>query len=165
MNILVCSDSHSGLSFMRRAIGAVKPDEIIHLGDYFDDGEEIRQEYPHIRFHQVSGNCDRFRCLRPQPEILCYDVGGVRMFMTHGHRHNVKADRAALCFDARKNHAAIALYGHTHEADLHQEEDGLWVMNPGACGSFGGSVGLILTDGQKITDCKILCYDDLEAMK
>ena len=33
--ILVLSDSHSGTSFMRWCVDHVKPDAIVHLGDYF----------------------------------------------------------------------------------------------------------------------------------
>ena len=56
MKILVLSDSHSGLSFMRYAIRTVKPDAVIHLGDYFDDGQTVADENPHLVFHQVAGN-------------------------------------------------------------------------------------------------------------
>ena len=45
MKILVLSDSHSTLSFMRRCIESVKPDAIIHLGDHFDDGIAMKEEY------------------------------------------------------------------------------------------------------------------------
>ncbi len=43
MNILVLSDSHSTLSFMRRCVETVKPDAIVHLGDYFDDGASLKE--------------------------------------------------------------------------------------------------------------------------
>ena len=36
MKILVLSDSHSALQFMRQCVESVKPDAIIHLGDFFD---------------------------------------------------------------------------------------------------------------------------------
>ena len=62
MTILVFSDSHSSLGFMRRCMETVHPDGVIHLGDYFDDGEVIREENPGIPFYQVPGNCDRYRC-------------------------------------------------------------------------------------------------------
>ena len=162
MKILVLSDSHSGLSFMRRCIRAVKPDAMIHLGDYFDDGETMAEENSHIRIHQVPGNCDRYRMVRYEPEIRCYPVGGVKMYMTHGHLHNVKENRYKLLLEARKMDAQAVLYGHTHIADCHREEDGLWVMNPGACGSSGGSVGLIEIQDGMITECKILHLSDLE---
>lgn len=91
MKILVLSDSHSLLRIMRSAVQAVKPDAIIHLGDYFDDGEVIREENMHIPFHSVPGNCDKYRMYQPRAEILSYAVCGVRLYMTHGHNHHVKS--------------------------------------------------------------------------
>lgn len=161
MKILVLSDSHSGLSYMRRCIAAVKPHAVIHLGDYFDDGEAMREENPGIRFYQVPGNCDRYRCRPDQPEILIDRVCGVELYMTHGHKHNVKSYLGSLLRDARTAKVSAALYGHTHQADCHQEDDGLWVLNPGSCGYFGGTAGLILTDGNSITECCILKDEDL----
>lgn len=162
MKILVMSDSHAGLSFMRRAIQAVKPDAVVHLGDYYDDAEAMSEENPSIRFHMVPGNCDRHRMIRYEPDILCYDVCGVRLYMTHGHNHQVKMTRLRLVADARAVGAAAALYGHTHVADCQQLEDGMWLLNPGSCGSSGGSVGLIETDGEKIKACRLLRQADLE---
>ena len=161
MKILVLSDSHSTLSFMRRCIDAVKPDAIIHLGDHFDDGLAMKEEYPGIRFYQVPGNCDRYRCRPDQPEILIQRVCGVNLYMTHGHKHSVKVYLGALLKDARAAKVDAVLYGHTHLADCHLEEDGLWVLNPGSCGYFGGSAGLILPDGGKIGECLLLKEEDL----
>ena len=161
MKILVLSDSHSTLSFMRRCISAVKPDAIVHLGDHFDDGEAMKEEFPGIPFYQVPGNCDRYRCAPGQPEILIDRVCGVELYMTHGHKHNVKSYLGALLRDARASRVAAVLYGHTHKADCHREEDGLWVLNPGSCGYFGGSAGLIETGNGVITDCRLLQEEDL----
>ena len=52
MKILVLSDSHSALRFMRSCVDAVKPDAIIHLGDYYDDAEALAEDYPNIRIWQ-----------------------------------------------------------------------------------------------------------------
>lgn len=161
MKILVLSDSHAALSFMRLAVKAVKPDAIIHLGDYYDDGEVIAEENPEIPVHQVPGNCDRFRCDPHLPQFLCYDIGGVRMYMTHGHLHAVKSSQYRLLAEARSMNAKAVLYGHTHVAQCYREEDGLWVLNPGTCGSTGGSVGLIVTDNGEVTSCRILRQADL----
>ncbi len=46
MKILVLSDSHSSLRFMRDCVDAVKPDVIVHLGDHYDDAAVLREEYP-----------------------------------------------------------------------------------------------------------------------
>ena len=164
MKILVMSDSHSGISFMRRCVNALKPQAMIHLGDHFDDGETIAQEFPHIPMHQVPGNCDTWRMLRYEPPVRCYAVCGVRLYMTHGHEHGVKQTLAGLLKDARAMGAKAALYGHTHLADCHREADGLWVLNPGACGSSGGSVGLIEAENGEILTVRILKAQDLEEM-
>ena len=161
MKILVLSDSHSTLSFMRRCIDTVKPDVMIHLGDHYDDGEAMAEEYPRILLYQVPGNCDRYRCRPGIPEIMIPRIGGVDVYMTHGHKHSVKSYLGALLRDARASHVDAALYGHTHVADCHREEDGLWVLNPGSCGYFGGSAGLILSDKGKIADCLLLKEEDL----
>lgn len=161
MKILVLSDSHSTLSFMRRCIAAVKPQAVVHLGDHFDDGEAMKEEFPDLRFYQVPGNCDRYRCPPWQPEILIERVCGVELYMTHGHKHSVKSYLGALLRDARAAKAAAALYGHTHVADCHQESDGLWVLNPGSCGYFGGSAGLIEAENGRIVSCRLLREEDL----
>lgn len=163
MKILLLSDSHSAMSFMRRSVEAVKPDVMIHLGDYADDGQALHQEYPQIPFYQVPGNCDRYRWDPREPEILMPIIGGVKLYMTHGHRHNVKLHLGALIRDARQSGAQAALYGHTHQADCHQEPDGLWVVNPGSCGFYGGSVGLMEVENGQIRSCRILTQEDLLA--
>ena len=164
MKILVLSDSHCALRFMRQAIQTVKPDAVIHLGDHYDDGQAMAEENPHIPFHCVAGNCDRYRCPPSARELLCYTIGGAMIYMTHGHCQHVKTDLYRLLLDARKYGAQAALYGHTHVADCRMEEDGLWVMNPGSCGHSGGSVGLIEIENERILTCRILSQTDLEEM-
>ena len=156
MKVLVLSDSHSSLRFMRRCMEILKPDQVIHLGDHYDDGQALAETYPNIPVHQVPGNCDRYRCPLSAQEILCYPVGGVRLYMTHGHLHNVKMTLIRLLADARAMGVDAVLFGHTHEAHCVREEDGLWVMNPGSCGYGDGSAGLIEIQNGKITDCRIL---------
>ena len=164
MKILVLSDSHAGLSFMRYCVDAVKPDCIVHLGDYFEDGTALAEAYPHKVFYQVPGNCDRYRCPEHIPETLCCLVGGVWLYMSHGHKQNVKFGQGKLCAEARANGVQAVLYGHTHIPDC-RFEDGLWILNPGSCGSWGGTVGILETDGKAIVGCKILSQADLEGMK
>ena len=165
MKIMVLSDSHSAISFMRCCVDAVCPDAIVHLGDYFDDGQALAEEYPRIPFYQVPGNCDRFRCPRWAQEIRIEPVLGVPLYMTHGHRHNVKMDTGLLIRDARASRSAAVLYGHTHVAECRQEPDGMWVLNPGSCGYFDGSAGLMEVSGGRILSCRILRQSDLEGVK
>lgn len=162
MKILVLSDSHSGLSFMRMCMHRVKPNAFIHLGDYYEDGEVLAEENPQIPVYQVPGNCDRFRCLLGASEILALNVCGVKLYMTHGHRHGVKTGKEKLLADARSAGAAAVLYGHTHIPDCHCEPDGMWVLNPGTCAVQSGTAGLISVENGKITGCRILRLSDLE---
>ena len=163
MKILVLSDSHSSLRFMRDCVYAVKPDTIVHLGDHYDDAAVLREEYPHIRIYSVPGNCDRVFTLSYAPEVVCCDLDGVRCFMTHGHRHNVKSGTGGLIADAVRSEAKLVLYGHTHIAEC-REENGLWILNPGSCRGYGGSAGLVLIEGRKISSCRILRQEDLEML-
>lgn len=164
MKILVFSDSHSSLSFMRRCVEAVKPDMLIHLGDYYDDAQVIHEEYPHIDFYQVPGNCDRYRCPRDAKEILVIHARGPKLYMTHGHRHCVKQTLGMLLADARREEAQAVLYGHTHIPDCHREDDGLWVLNPGSCGG-SGSAAVMEVEDRKICACYLIRHGDLEVMK
>lgn len=165
MKILVFSDSHSAISFMRTCMEAVKPDVVIHLGDHYDDGEVIREEYPNSRMYQVPGNCDKYRVPGFVPEILIERIGGVNFYITHGHKHMVKSGIGALVRDARLCKCDAALYGHTHRAESHLEEDGLLVLNPGASGFNGGSAGYLEIQDKKITTCRIISRWDLEEWK
>lgn len=164
MKVLIFSDSHAGLHFMRRCVKVLKPDAIVHLGDFYEDGQVIHEENAHLPFQQVSGNCDRYRCPFGAPEVVSCSFGGVRCFMTHGHNHHVKSGTGALIADARRSGVQLVLYGHTHKADCRQLEDGMWIMNPGAFGSFGGSVGLMEIHEQKISACRILTQADLDTI-
>ena len=85
--------------------------------------------------------------------------------MTHGHIHRVKSGYGALIADARTTGAQAVLFGHTHSSYCSKESDGLWVLNPGSCGCYGGSAGLIVAEQNKITDCRVLRQSDLEEMQ
>lgn len=161
MKILVFSDSHSGLSFMVRCVQAVKPDALIHLGDHFDDGQALAARFPELPCYQVPGNCDRYRCPPGQPEVLRLELEGVVLYLTHGHLHGVKSGIGRLLASARESGADGVLYGHTHRADCRRELGGLWVLNPGSCGGYGGSAGLLELAQGKICTCRILEAGDL----
>ena len=162
MRILVLSDSHAAMSFMRQCIEKIKPDVIIHLGDYYDDAETLQELYPHLPFHTVAGNCDRHRCPPGVREMLCYGIGGVRFFITHGHNYFVKNGIGALVAEARRQGAQVVLYGHTHIAECHQESDGMWVINPGTCGYGERSAVVLTVNDNKMTACRFVGQAELE---
>lgn len=162
MKILVLSDSHSALSFMRRCIETVKPDAVIHLGDHYEDGLAMAEENPGIPFYQVPGNCDRYRYGVRDPEIRVAQVCGVRLYLTHGHLHGVKSSLRRLIADARAAGVQAVLFGHTHSVHC-SREDGMWIVNPGSCGYFGGSAAVLEVADQQISDCHMIRQSELEA--
>lgn len=161
MKILVLSDSHSSLRFMYRCTEALRPDAIIHLGDYFDDGSALHSDYRNIPIYQVPGNCDCYRCPPGVQMIRVEQIGGVNLYLTHGHKHNVKMTLTGLLKDARACKVDAVLYGHTHQVDCRQEEDSLWILNPGTCGYYGGSAGVIEIENEKIQAVYIIRETDL----
>lgn len=158
--ILVLSDSHSALNFMFQAAEVLKPDTIIHLGDYYDDGEALHAEHPEIPFYQVPGNCDCYRCNPGIPQILVEEIFGVRFYLTHGHRHDVKLTRSRLEKDARACGAQAVLYGHTHIPDCRLEQ-GMWILNPGTCGYGDRTGALIKIEEGEILSIEMLHEEDL----
>ena len=165
MKILVLSDSHASLRFMRQCVEAVKPDMLLHLGDYYDDAQALQEEYPNVNMQQVPGNCDVHRSPIGALEILTLTVQGVRIYMTHGHRHWVKQGIGRLLKAAAEANADVVLYGHTHEAVCMKMDSGMWVMNPGSAGYGGGSAGFIRIENGAVTDCRNLRQDDLEDIR
>ena len=146
---------------MRYCINKIKPGAIIHLGDFYEDGEVLASENPQLPFCQVPGNCDKYRSPIGARETICCRFCNVNMFITHGHNHFVKNGIGALLSDARKYNADIALFGHTHKSYCSCESDGMWVLNPGHCGTWGGSAGVIEVINGKITACYIVQQADL----
>lgn len=161
MKILVLSDSHGLMGFMRRCMDAVQPDAVIHLGDMVCDADQLSAENPKVPFYQVAGNCDAFRVKSDYPEILVENFCGVRVFMVHGHRHGVKTFLGKLMDSAHQSRADVVLYGHTHMEDCRREDDGVWVMNPGSAG-FGSTAGILQLTGKEDITCKIIHASDLE---
>lgn len=165
MKILVLSDSHGVLRYMRQFVEKIKPDAIVHLGDHLEDGKVLAEENSHIVCHMVPGNCDSYLRDPWQTDILSYDIGGVRMYMTHGHKHGVKSmGLVRLLADARASKAKAVLYGHTHEALCYREEDGIWVINPGSCKYGDGTAAVIETHENEISACRIIRQTELEEL-
>ena len=135
LRALVLSDIHgddTGLRWLLEQVWKdVGPiDAYLCLGDGVRDFERvesfIRQRDEHALMYAVKGNNDW--CDAPTKRII--DLGGVRIFMTHGHEQRVKSTMDYLISAARTAGADIALYGHTHCADV--EYFTPWLINPGA---------------------------------
>lgn len=130
MNAAVFSDTHSNTALMVEAVRRFRPDVIIHLGDHERDTAILRREFPEIPLYGVCGNCD---IASQEPTWDVVPLGPVKAYITHGHLLNVRWGVDSLVYAAQEQGCQIALYGHTHEADI-QELGGVKVMNPGTAG-------------------------------
>lgn len=136
MRALILSDIHGESENLRwlleevwKQVGPI--DAYICLGDGvrdFDNAEAfIRRRDEHATMYAVRGNCD---FTASHPDRLLIHFGGLKIYMTHGHIHRVKVGLDYLTSAAREAGADIALYGHTHRANV--EYTTPWLLNPGA---------------------------------
>ena len=127
MKILVFSDSHKTVADLYDVIEREKPNCVLHLGDHLSDAEDLQYAFDKIPFYCVPGNCDY---APTAPSEILTELGGVRLFLTHGHFYGVKNGTGRLLEKARSVGAQVALYGHTHCPSLEMQQ-GVWLMNPG----------------------------------
>lgn len=147
MKVVIVSDSHGDVSFLRDNIDLIKDaDCLIHLGDYDRDVEEIRDFLP-IRTIAVRGNNEFFS---DQPYEKVVYLEGFKFFLTHGHKYGVYGGLHYLRDKALELEADFALFGHTHE--YCEIDDDVIIINPGSCS--------LPRDGKK--SFVILELDDLE---
>ncbi len=135
--MLVLSDSHGDVGTMIDVVEKERPDEIIHLGDYLQDAEELSYAYPEILVSMVPGNCDFHVGVK---DVLRLEREGFIILMAHGHQWRIKSGPALAIEIAREAGAEVLLYGHTHEAACWQD-DGMWIMNPGTVGGRRARAG------------------------
>ena len=138
MRILVLSDSHGRVGPMEEAVEAVRPQQIFHLGDGWDDARELHRRYPDIPLHQVRGNCD-YRPGEPEEETLL--IGGLRILLCHGHRFGVKQSLLQAGYTAEERDLDCFLFGHTHQP-FHDRRGKCTFLNPGSV-NFGGSFAVL----------------------
>lgn len=133
MRIIVVSDSHRHFSALA-AVAERHMDEtnrLLFLGDGLEDLQNLSLLYPNLSVCAVRGNCD-FMGDAPLTGIL--EADGKRIFYTHGHQYFVKRGTGTLEAMARRQHADIAVYGHTH-VPYEGYRDGLYLLCPGSIGS------------------------------
>ena len=126
--IIILSDTHGN----RRAIEKLYPlfeenDYIIHLGDGNKDMSEVYRAFPNKTF-VCNGNCDFSTAYSKDEWVL--EIENCKILCCHGHKYRVKTGTDALKQEALSRGCNVALYGHTHRAEVEQNEN-LTVMNPG----------------------------------
>ena len=130
ITVAVFSDTHGETEKMKKIVREIKPDWIIHLGDCVRDVRGLRKELPNTSVCAVVGNCD-YGSQEPEEGVLT--IGGIRIFVTHGHHYEVRENVEGLVRAAVEQKCHIALYGHTHIPDC-REIRGVKVVNPGSAG-------------------------------
>ena len=130
MKILVFSDSHRDVESMSLVTKKEKPETIIHLGDNAGDAQLLQEQFPKIKIEYIRGNTDFAEdCLSENHLLLQNKL----IFITHGHKYNVKWSKKEIKQKGLEDNADIVLFGHTHEPYL-KIYKGMWVMNPGSIG-------------------------------
>jgi len=130
MKILVMSDSHGHDEYMQQAIRRERPfDALIHLGDIMGSEDKLKS-IAKVPVYMVSGNCD---LLSRQPLVRIEELGGCRILMAHGDRHNVYFDGIdPLREEARSQDCRVVLFGHTHQPLVDASDPQVLVLNPGS---------------------------------
>ena len=130
------SDSHGdheALDELLERMGAL--DAVCFLGDVARDAEHLRERLAAMPnqpvLYAVRGNNDYYStCTLPWDLLI--ELGGVRIYMTHGHR---LVSLMNLAYKAQECGAQVALFGHTHQA-LCETVQGVLLLNPGSAGNF-----------------------------
>jgi putative phosphoesterase len=104
-----------------------KPELILHLGDYATDGEKIAEELG-INIIIVKGNGDP---VSNHNDYELINIEGKKVFLTHGHKHNVNEGIDNIYYKGLELGADIILYGHTH-IPVNIKENNIIIMNPGS---------------------------------
>ena len=129
MKVGIVSDSHgntNALDAMLQHPAAVNVEAWLFAGDIAMDAEylEMVTDLPVIK---VAGNND-WPMSRLEDTVIA-QLGGHRILLTHGHLYGVGFSTQNLVLAAAEQVADIAIYGHTHVADVSIGE--VTVLKPG----------------------------------
>ena len=148
--LVVVSDTHGNLKGVEALYPLFAENEyIVHLGDGVGEARAITALYPE-KTYLCAGNCDFFTAYPAEGVI---EAEQVRIFYCHGHAYGVKSSLASLAQRAKQLDCTIALYGHTHTANI-QELNGVTLVNPGSLSyplGKGGSYAYIVVHKDKAT--------------
>lgn len=126
MKYLVVSDNHGDYFVLKELADRYrgKVDEMFHCGDSeLSPTDKIWED-----FHVVTGNCD-YDSRFSSSQLLSNGLD--KIYLTHGHRSNVRFGLQHLFYEAEESEANIALYGHTHQLFAELVE-GILIVNPGS---------------------------------
>lgn len=161
MKILVVSDTHGDIQRLRSLVRGVRKGiaALIHCGDHDGDALEVQKLYPDLPVYTVRGNCDFGNA---SPLIRVEALGGKKILITHGHRHDVKGGLINLAYTCLENGADICVFGHTHVPMVETYQNSIVMLNPGSLsrprGFSRASYGVIDISPEGEIDVKIVEY-------
>ncbi|NTW05418.1 MAG: metallophosphoesterase [Peptococcaceae bacterium] len=146
MKIGLISDTHRFLANAYLALDKMgKIDLLIHAGDHYRDAMEIASQI-NIPVYGVIGNCD-YLSEGPMEELI--ELEGILIFVTHGHRYQVKSSKEKLYRRGLELGARVIVYGHTHIAQIEKRfepgspvKNELLLINPGSLAAVEGGPGI-----------------------
>lgn len=128
MRIGILSDTHGDLLSAQQALKTMGDiDLLLHAGDTYRDAK-LLEKMLNIDVVAVKGNID-FDCEGSSETTIT--IEGKKIFLTHGHKYNVKFNLERLYYRALEINADIVVYGHSH-ISMHQRENGIDFINPGS---------------------------------
>lgn len=159
--LLILSDSHGHADRVAEVIRRIRPDGILFAGDGLRDLSYCDIPCP---LWAVRGNCDWLSSpliiggdsILPDDEEI-FTIEGIRILLTHGHKHGVKGGIGGAVAHAARQGADLLVFGHTHTPlELHLSPDGAYgfsipkplaVFNPGSLGDRNASFGTLTIRG------------------
>ena len=128
MKILLISDTHGRQENLARMLEQLpQPDHVLHMGDTEGYDGEIRGLLS-CPVTIVMGNNDFFSHEPRETELV---LGGIRFFLTHGHRYGASFGIGRLVDEALSRRAGVVCFGHTHQPMIRREQ-GVLLINPGS---------------------------------
>lgn len=131
MKALILSDTHvrrfSKLpEFLIKSLDSV--DVVIHAGDY-TSAEVVDEFESNFEFYGVHGNSDDKEVKEILPSYRIFEVGGVRIYLTHSGRFGY--DYFDLFYSGREFNARIVIFGHLHTF-INEEYGDVRLLCPGS---------------------------------
>lgn len=138
IRVLIISDTHGNVTNFDKVMPKVgSVDYLLHLGDVGNDVHYI-ETAAGCPCCFVAGNNDYFSDL---PKERVVKIGGITIYMAHGHNLYVNFHKRLLIKAAKDAGASIAMFGHTHVPMIVTEKNceenkkkyaGIDLINPGS---------------------------------
>lgn len=156
MKIGVVSDSHGSIGAIRKAAQmAGKLDLWLHAGDYVQDAVEL-ENLTGTKVIKVAGNGDWMCPDIPEDEYIY--TAGKKIWLTHGHKYQVKWGVDILREMTADNKADIIIYGHSHVYSEKRVNTQLF-LNPGSValprdGKYGSFAIIEISENKNFIELK-----------